>query len=95
MAKLNYLNSFRHGFWGFYLLGLALLIYCLLKKVESSDILALVFAYNTVIFYSRCRSGIFCQGYSRDGGKMPGILITLFSAAGTVMSLIAFLVRTW
>ena len=95
MAKLNYLNSFRHGFWGFYLLGLALLTYCLIRRVESSGILALVLAYNTVIFYSRCRSGIFCQGYSRDGGKLPGILIASFSAAGTVMSLIAFLVRTW
>ena len=33
MAKMNYLNSFRHGFWGFYILGIALLIYCLVKDL--------------------------------------------------------------
>ena len=50
MAKMNYLNSFRHGFWGFYILGIALLIYCLVKDLESSGILALILAYNTAVF---------------------------------------------
>ena len=95
MAKMNYLNSFRHGFWGFYLLGIALLIYCLAKGAESSGILALILAYNTAIFYSRFRSGILHGGNSWGKCDLQGVLITVFSAAGTVMGLIAFLVRTW
>ena len=95
MAKMNYLNSFRHGFWGFYILGIALLIYCLVKDLESSGILALILAYNTAVFYSRCRSGIVNPGYGRCGRDFMEILITIFGAAGTAVSLIAFLVRTW
>ena len=95
IAKMNYLNSFRHGFWGFYLLGILLLIYCLAKGAESSGILALILAYNTVIFYSRLRSGTLHRENSWGNVTFRGVLITVFSAAGTVMSLIAFLVRTW
>ena len=86
IAERNYLNSFRHGFWGFYLLALSLLVYCLVKNIESSGILALILAYQTFVFYSRCRS--------RRQDIMLKV-ITVLGAGGTFMSLIAFIVRTW
>ena len=41
--QLNYMKSFRCGFWGFYVLALSLLIYCIVKDQESSGILAVYF----------------------------------------------------
>ena len=75
--QLNYMKSFRCGFWGFYVLALSLLIYCIVKDQESSGILA---------FYHRCRT------IKRD---FVSVLITVFGAAGTFLSFVAFIGRTW
>ena len=84
--QLNYMKSFRCGFWGFYVLALSLLIYCIVKDQESSGILALILAYSTFTFYYRCRA------IKRD---YVSVLITVFGAAGTFLSFIAFIGRTW
>lgn len=84
--QLNYMKSFRYGFWGFYVLAIFLLVYCIAKNLDSSGILALVLAYSTFTFYSRCRT------MKRD---FLSVLITVFGAGGTFMSLVAFIGRTW
>ena len=85
-SRLDYMESFRYGFWGFYVLALTLLIYCIVKNQEPSGILALILAYSTCTFFYRCRA------IKKD---FISVLITVFGAAGTFMSFIAFIVRTW
>ena len=85
-ARLDYMESFRYGFWGFYVLALTLLIYCIVKNQEPSGILALILAYSTCTFFYRCRA------IKKD---FISVLIAVFGAAGTFMSFIAFIVRTW
>lgn len=85
-SQLDYMESFRYGFWGFYLLALSLLIYCIVKNQESSGILALILAYSTFTFFYR---------YCAIKKDFISLLITVFGAAGTFMSFIAFIVRTW
>ena len=85
-SQLDYMESFRYGFWGFYVLALALLIYCIVKNQEPSGILALILAYSTCTFFYRCRA------IKKD---FISVMIAVFGAAGTFMSFIAFIVRTW
>lgn len=85
-SRLDYMESFRYGFWGFYVLALTLLIYCIVKNQEPSGILALILAYSTCTFFYRCRA------IKKD---FISVLIAVFGAAGTFMSFIAFIVRTW
>ena len=85
-SQLDYMESFRYGFWGFYVLALTLLIYCIVKNQEPSGILALILAYSTCTFFYRCRA------IKKD---FISVLIAVFGAAGTFMSFIAFIVRTW
>ena len=70
--QLNYMKSFRYGFWGFYVLAIFFLFTALPK------ILALVLAYSTFTFYSRCRT------MKRD---FLSVLITVFGAGGTFTGL--------
>lgn len=85
-SRLDYMESFRYGFWGFYVLALTLLIYCIVKNQEPSGILALILAYSTCTFFYRCRA------IKKD---FILVMIAVFGAAGTFMSFIAFIVRTW
>ena len=85
-SRLDYMESFRYGFWGFYVLALTLLIYCIVKNQEPSGILALILAYSTCTFFYRCRA------IKKD---FISVMIAVFGAAGTFMSFIAFIVRTW
>lgn len=85
-SQLDYMESFRYGFWGFYVLALTLLIYCIVKNQEPSGILALILAYSTCTFFYRCRA------IKKD---FISVMIAVFGAAGTFMSFIAFIVRTW
>ena len=85
-SRLDYMESFRYGFWGFYVLVLTLLIYCIVKNQEPSGILALILAYSTCTFFYRCRA------IKKD---FISVMIAVFGAAGTFMSFIAFIVRTW
>ena len=85
-SRLDYMESFRYGFWDFYVLALTLLIYCIVKNQEPSGILALILAYSTCTFFYRCRA------IKKD---FISVLIAVFGAAGTFMSFIAFIVRTW
>lgn len=85
-SRLDYMESFRYGFWGFYMLALTLLIYCIVKNQEPSGILALILAYSTCTFFYRCRA------IKKD---FISVMIAVFGAAGTFMSFIAFIVRTW
>lgn len=85
-SRLDYMESFRYGFWGFYVLALTLLIYCIVKNQEPSGILALILAYSTCTFFYRCRA------IKKD---FISVMIAVFGAAGTFMSFIAFIGRTW
>ncbi len=85
MADLNLLKSFQFGFLGFYVMAVSMLIYCIVKNVETSGVLALICCYSTFLYSFRYRT-------MRDRISM---IITFAGALGTVASLIAFIVRTW
>ena len=85
MADLNLLKSFRFGFLGFYVMAVSMLIYCIVKNVETSGVLALICCYSTFLYFFRYRT-------MRDRISM---IITFAGGLGTVASLIAFIVRTW
>lgn len=78
LAALNYLKSFRYGYIGFYPLAILLLIYCLVKHIESAGILSLIVVYSTVVYYFRYRT-------SRD---IMSLVIVICGIIGTVGSLI-------
>ena len=84
-AELNYLKSFRYGYIGFYPLAILLLIYCLVKHIESAGILSLIVVYSMVVYYFRYRT-------SRD---VMSLVIVICGMIGTVGSLIGFFVNTW
>ena len=85
MADLNLLKSFQFGFLGFYVLAVSMLIYCIVKNVETSGVLALICCYSTFLYSFRYRT-------MRD---RISLIITFAGVLGTVASLIAFIVRTW
>ena len=85
MADLNLLKSFQFGFLGFYVLAVSMLIYCIVKNVETSGVLALICCYSTFLYFFRYRT-------MRD---RISLIITFAGVLGTVASLIAFIVRTW
>ena len=85
MADLNLLKSFQFGFLGFYVMAVSMLIYCIVKNVETSGVLALICCYSTFLYSFRYRT-------MRD---RISLIITFAGALGTVASLIAFIVRTW
>ena len=85
MADLNLLKSFQFGFLGFYVMAVSMLIYCIVKNVETSGVLALICCYSTFLYFFRYRT-------MRD---RISLIITFAGALGTVASIIAFIVRTW
>ena len=85
MADLNLLKSFQFGFLGFYVMAVSMLIYCIVKNVETTGVLALICCYSTFLYFFRYRT-------MRD---RISLIITFAGALGTVASLIAFIVRTW
>lgn len=85
MADLNLLKSFQFGFLGFYVMAVSMLIYCIVKNVETSGVLALICCYSTFLYFFRYRT-------MRD---RISLIITFAGGLGTVASLIAFIVRTW
>ena len=85
MADLNLLKSFQFGFLGFYAMAVSMLIYCIVKNVETSGVLALICCYITFLYFFRYRT-------MRD---RISLIITFAGTLGTVASLIAFIVRTW
>ena len=85
MADLNLLKSCQFGFLGFYVMAVSMLIYCIVKNVETSGVLALICCYSTFLYFFRFRT-------MRD---RISLIITFAGALGTVASLIAFIVRTW
>lgn len=85
MADLNLLKSFQFGFLGFYVMAVSMLIYCIVKNVETSGVLALICCYSTFLYFFRYRT-------MRD---RISLIIMFAGGLGTVASLIAFIVRTW
>ena len=85
MADLNLLKSFQFGFLGFYVMAVSMFIYCIVKNVETSGVLALIGCDSTFRYFFRYRT-------MRD---RRSLIITCAGALRTVASLIAFLVRTW
>ena len=85
MADLNLLKSFQFGFLGFYVMAVSMLIYCIVKNVETSGVLALICGYSTFLYSFRYRT-------MRD---RISLIIMFAGGLGTVASLIAFIVRTW
>ena len=85
MADLNLLKSFQFGFLGFYVMAVSMLIYCIVKNVETSGVLARICCYSTFLYSFRYRT-------MRD---RISLIIMFAGGLGTVASLIAFIVRTW
>lgn len=56
MADLNLLKSFQFGFLGFYVMAVSMLIYCIVKNVETSGVLALICCYSTFLYFFRYRT---------------------------------------
>lgn len=76
MADLNLLKSFQFGFLGFYVMAVSMLIYCIVKNVETSGVLALICCYSTFLYFFRYRT-------MRD---RISLIITFAGALGTVAS---------
>lgn len=85
LAELNRLKSFRYGYIGFYPLAILLLIYCLIKHIESAGILSLIVVYSTAVYYFRYRT-------TKD---VMSLIIVIFGIIGTVGCLMGFVVKTW
>ena len=72
IVDLNMLMSFRYAYFWFYMLAVLLLIYCLIKKIESSGVLALILAYSTAMHLLQIsdEKGCFVGNYHsrRDSG---------------------------
>ena len=85
-----YLNgeklSYRpYGYIGFYPLAILLLIYCLIKHIESAGILSLIVVYSTAVYYFRYRT-------TKD---VMSLIIVICGIIGTVGCLMGFVVKTW
>ena len=76
MADLNLLKSFQFGFLGFYVMAISMLIYCIVKNVETSGVLALICCYSTFLYSFRYRT-------MRD---RISLIITFAGVLGTVAS---------
>lgn len=74
MADLNLLKSFQFGFLGFYVMAVSMLIYCIVKNVETSGVLALICCYSTFLYSFRYRT-------MRD---RISLIITFAGVLGTV-----------
>lgn len=85
LAELNRLKSFRYGYIGFYPLAILLLIYCLIKHIESAGILSLIVVYSTAVYYFRYRT-------TKD---VMSLIIVICGIIGTVGCLMGFVVKTW
>ena len=85
LAELNRLKSFRYGYIGFYPLAILLLIYCLIKHIESAGILSLILVYSTAVYYFRYWT-------TKD---VMSLIIVISGIIGTVGCLMGFFVKTW
>ena len=85
LAELNRLKSFRYGYIGFYSLAILLLIYCLIKHIESAGILSLIVVYSTAVYYFRYRM-------AKD---VMSLIIVICGIIGTAGCLAGFLLQTW
>ena len=77
MADLNLLKSFQFGFLGFYVMAVSMLIYCIVKNVETSGILALICCYSTFLYSFRYRMA----------RERMSLIITFAGIFGTVAGL--------
>lgn len=85
LTDMNRLRSFRFGFFGFYPLAVLLLIYSIVKNLETAGVLSIICAYSTAVYYFRYKTS----------GDVMSIIIVICGIIGTVTSLIGFVVRTW
>ena len=85
LAELNRLKSFRYGYIGFYPLAILLLIYCLIKHIESAGILSLIVVYSTAVYYFRYRM-------AKD---VMSLIIVICGIIGTAGCLAGFVIQTW
>lgn len=98
IVDLNMLKSFRYAYFWFYMLAVLLLIYCLVKNIESSGVLALILAYSTAMHLQisdekRCSvSNYHSRRDSWYGYKSYRVYCTDMVE---VINLIAFFMRTW
>ena len=85
LAELNRLKSFRYGYIGFYPLAILLLIYCLIKHIESAGILSLIVVYSTAGYYFRYRMA----------KVVMSLIIVICGIIGTAGCLAGFVIQTW
>ncbi len=85
LAELNRLKSFRYGYIGFYPLAILLLIYCLIKHIESAGILSLIVVYSTAVYYFRYQT-------TKD---VMSFIIFICGIVGAAGCLAGFLIQTW
>lgn len=85
LTEMNRLKSFRYGYFGFYPLTVLLLIYSLVKNLETAGLLSIICAYSTAIYYFRYKTS----------GDVMSMIIVICGVVGTIASLIGFAARTW
>ena len=85
MAQLTYLGSVRTGMAGLLSLFVLLLIYCGVKGLEATGLMALICIFNGFFYCSRYRT-------MRNRQLLGFGIVWILTAA---INLIAFFTRTW
>lgn len=85
MARLTYLGSIRTGMAGLLSLFVLLLIYCGIKGMEATGLMALICIFNGFFYCSRYRATLNRQ-------LLAFGIVWILTAA---INLIAFFMRTW
>lgn len=85
MASLKYLGSIRTGMAGLLSLFVLLLIYCGVKGLEATGLMALICTFNGFFYCSRYRT-------MRSQQLLAFGIVWILTA---VINLIAFFIRTW
>ena len=85
MAQLTYLGNIRTGMAGLLSLFVLLLIYCGVKGLEATGLMALICIFNGFFYCSRYRT-------TRSQQLLAFGIVWVLTA---VINLIAFFMRTW
>lgn len=85
MAQLTYLGNIRTGMAGLLALFVLLLIYCGVKGLEATGLMALICTFNGFFYCSRYRT-------TRSQQLLAFGIVWILTA---VVNLIAFFMRTW
>lgn len=85
LAEINYLKGFRYGFMFLLPLFAGLIIYCLVKGLETAGFVALLSVFDGIVFYYRYHT-------TKDRNSLYISIIWMVAA---IINIVAFIIRTW